>query len=223
MRSLSFIVPFFVHVVACAQSAVDSVSVVPFSVVKISPFHLLNFYPTAELAYEQRVFKRVTVQAEGGYVLDYGSNSDIKFQNKRGVKLKFEGRYYFGSTTGRETVFYSALEPYMNIIDFDRYGVEQECFDAECYHPYNREFIMVVRYRERGTSVKGGMLWYSDPPFLIDVNIGFTLRDIHYYEPALPPGAQINDEPGFLRMRPSEEDRRDVSPVLGMRLGYRLK
>lgn len=223
MRSVLFTVTLFLHAGMYAQPSADSHSVVPFSIVKVSPFHLLNFYPTAELSYEQRILPRITVQAEGGYVLDYSSNTDLKFQNKRGVKLKLEGRYYFGVHARTETLFYSALEASSSMIEFDRYGVVQECFDGTCNHPYNREFTLEVHYQERGATIKGGLLWFSEPRLLIDVSVGFTLRDIHYHEPTLPPGARINDEPGFLRIRPSEEDRREVSPNIGLRLGYRLR
>lgn len=219
----SVITLLFIGTGLSAQPRHDSTSRVPFSVVKVSPYHLLNFYPTVELSYEQRIFPHITVQAEGGYVLDYGSNQDIKFQNKRGVKLKLEGRYYFDVTAERATIFYSALEPYTNIIDFDRYGVVQECFDGACSHPYNREFDIEVNYRERGASVKIGALWFTGLGFLMDLSVGCTLRDIVYDQPPLPPGAVINDEPGFFRIRPDEQDRQDLSPAVGIRIGYRLR
>jgi hypothetical protein len=206
---------------ASAQTRDSIWSAVPSSAIKVSPFHLLNFYPTIQVSYEQRVFPRLTLQAEGGYVLDYG-NDDESFENKRGLKVKLEGRYYLGFVVNRERIYYVALEPYMNRVNFNRYAIVEECFDGNCSHPYVRRFPYTIEYRESGVSAKAGALWYVQLRFFVDLSAGLTVRNIDYDEPPLPPRAGRKNEWFSLNI-PNEADRLVLSPNLGLRIGYRFK
>jgi hypothetical protein len=105
---------------------------VPDKAIKVSPLHLLNFYPTIEASYEQKIRDKITAQLEVGYVLRY--NDQQEFQKMRGVKLKAEPRYYFWGRTDRQKLYYAAIEPYANVINFDRLDSRTECFDLECNH-----------------------------------------------------------------------------------------
>src|SRR5688500_12245551 len=140
------------------QESLTESAVVPHTAIKASPLHLLNFYPTVELSFEQRLLPRFTTQLEAGYVLNYGSNINRDFQDKRGVKLKLEGRYYFGPVSDAKKIYYGAVEPYMNVINFDRSASEVECFDLECSHLYRRQYFDKIEYREHGVSLKIGLL-----------------------------------------------------------------
>ena len=204
-----------------AQQWDSTHTAVPVHAIKFSPFHLLNFYPTIEFSYEQKIFPRVTLQAEGGYVLDYPDSEGELYQNKRGVKLKLEGRYYPGSVR-RDKISYLAIEPYVNAVDFDRYGAVEECFDADCRRPYTRQIVFTMKYREKGATLKVGMLWYVASDFFLDVSIGGTLRDVVYEEPSLPNEVGYNREAQFFQI-PDEDDRVVGSPYMGLRFGYRFR
>ena len=213
---------FFASSCAFAQHRDSTWSAVPSSAIKVSPLHLFNFYPTIQVSFEQRLFPRVTLQGEGGYVLDYGDDEE-SFENKRGLKAKVEGRYYLGSLLDRERIYYLSLEPYMNRVDFNRYAIVEECFDDGCSHPYVRRFPYQIEYRESGVSIKAGGLWYvGGPRFFVDLSAGLTLRIIDYDEPPLPPGAARRKDWFSLNI-PNEADRLVMLPNAGLRIGYRLK
>ena len=204
-----------------AQEWDSTRTAVPVHAIKVSPLHLLNFYPTIEVSYEQKILPRFTLQAEGGYVLDYPNGEDELYQHKRGVKLKLEGRYYLGPIM-RDKIYYVAIEPYANVINFDRYGAVEECFDVECRHPYTRQIFFKVKYRERGGSLKIGVFWNLGSNFFLDMSIGATLRDVIYEEPLLHREVGLNWERSFIEI-PNEDDRVAGAPYMGMRFGYRFK
>ena len=139
MRTFKFYlflpITIFYAGVSFAQGGRDSLTMtmlVPQQAIKFSPLHLINFYPTLEFSFEQKVSSQVSMQLEVGYVLDYNNDYDDDFLNKRGVKLKLEGRYYFFGRTDKRKIYYLAGEAYANVINFDRASSTQECFDATC-------------------------------------------------------------------------------------------
>ncbi len=192
---------------------------VPKSAVKISPIHLLNFYPTVEVSYEHRILPSFTLQEEVGYVLNYGSDERGDFQNKRGVKLKLEGRYYFFGRTDKKKMYYVSGEVYGNFVNFDRSGRGPECFDIECQHAFIRDYTYVMKYREHGFSIKLGWFKYFGRVFF-DLNSGWTIRSIKYREPS---GIQNFQEDWEFFQIPNEDDRIALSPNFGARMGYRFR
>lgn len=204
-----------------AQGGRDSLTmamVVPEQAVKFSPLHLINFYPTLELSFEQKIASQTTLQLEAGYVLDYNNDWNEEFLDKRGIKLKLEGRYYFFGRIDRRKAYYMAGEAYTNIINFDRVRTTNECFDINCDHAFTRTDEHKVEYREKGFSIKAGMLKRFGK-FLFDLNSGITLRDINYNKPAV---AEFDEDWTFWEI-PNESDRITLSPNFGFRLGYTIR
>jgi Protein of unknown function (DUF3575) len=191
----------------------------PAHAIKWSPIHLLGFYPTVQLAYEASVGKRLSVQGDVGYVINYEGGTNTEYMNKRGVKLKAELRYYFESLPGSRDGFYASIEPYVTRINFDRSITISECFDPNCQNSYLRNFTYKVEYRETGFSGKGGYVIYFDNDVLLDVSIGWSWRSVNYDQPDNVPPTTT----GFNFFGPNEEDRIVLSPLLGIRVGYRLK
>ncbi len=194
---------------------------VPDKAIKVSPLHLINFYPSVQVAYEQKISRRTTLQLDMGYVFDYDGDNDPDFQNKRGVKGKLEGRYYFWGRTDRKKMYYGSAEGYANVINFDRHDFRQECFDLECNDVFMREYNYTMKYREQGVSLKAGMIRYMGDRFIFDLNSGFTLRHVEYREPPNLPPSWMDFM--FFPDIPNERDRVTISPNLGIRFGYRLK
>lgn len=193
---------------------------IPRHALKFSPYHMIGFYPTLQLAYEAKVAHRFTVQLEGGYVLDYPFNHDQSYQNKRGGKGKLELHYYMLASRRARLIYYGALELYYNAVDFSRLNTQVECYDIECNHTYRRTFNYTVTYREPGFGFKVGFVKYFSR-FFMDINSGWGLRFIDYTDPHEPVG---NDGGwGSLFPIPNEEDRVTPSPIVGIRLGYRLR
>ncbi|HEY0652947.1 MAG TPA: hypothetical protein VGD65_07455 [Chryseosolibacter sp.] len=205
-----------------AQGGRDSLTmamVMPHQAIKFSPLHLINFYPTAEFSFEQKVASHVSVQLEAGYVIDYNNDWDEDFLNKRGAKFKIEARYYFFGRADKRKGYYIAGEGYANVVNFDRVRTTTECFDVNCEHPFRRTAEYKIEYREKGFTIKAGLLKRFGR-FLFDFNSGLTLRDIRYHEPA-------NLEEQFSEWTfwdiPDERDRVAFSPNFGARFGYVLK
>jgi hypothetical protein len=220
MRLTFFILMLIHHLSLFGQ---EDAAVVPHTAVKASPLHLLNFYPTIEVSYEQPISHRVAIQVETGYVLDrFHRNRDF-FRDKRGVKLKLEGRYYFTPTADEDQIHYFAIELQANLINFDRSRLWTECFDGKCGYPYRREVFYKVEYREQDVSLKWGAIRYIGDHLFLDFNYGLTLRNIHYYEPSLPRQDKgINDEVVMIEI-PNEDERLTLSPNMCLRLGWRLR
>ncbi|NBW34209.1 MAG: DUF3575 domain-containing protein [Cytophagia bacterium] len=191
----------------------------PKHAIKWSPIHLLGFYPTLQLAYEASVGKKLSVQGDVGYVINYEGGTNTEYMNKRGVKLKAELRYYFESLPGSQDGFYASIEPYITSINFDRSTTTSECFDPNCQNMYLKYFTYKVEYRETGFSGKGGYVIYFDNDILLDISIGWSWRVVNYDHPD-------NVRPttsGFNFFGPNEQDRIVFSPLVGVRVGYRLK
>ena len=186
---------------------------VPERAIKFSPFHLINFYPTIEISYEQRIRPRFTLQAETGYVLNYRYNTDDDFQNKRGIKAKLEARNYLSGPPDRRKLFYIATEIYLNAVNFDRQTGQVECFDLECNHRYFRRYNYKMKYREEGISFKVGFIRYWNQALFLDLNTGVTVRNVQYKEPIVVRefrGDVVWGGPDI----PNEDDRVTVSPTL---------
>lgn len=192
----------------------DSVKFSKRSILKWSPFHLAGFYPSIQLAYEFQFHKNHSIQLDAGYVIDIEENSDL-YKNKRGVKLKTEWRYYL-ETNSRRRIIYLALEPYANIINFDRNEFNTECFDVECTVLFTREYNYKVRYRETGVSFKLGTQLQAKR-FTFDFNHGLMLRNINYNKPVVPRGIDDVDTFGWV-FRPNEKKRVVFGPVVGIRV-----
>ena len=202
-----------------AQDSLHYESIIPGHAIRFSPFHLLNFYPTIQLSYEKKINGKYTAHLEGGYVLHYNSSNDTRFKDKRGVKIKFEPRYYFWGRVDRTKLYYAAVELYWNAINFDRAASRTECFDLDCTNQFIRYYDYKIRYRENGIGLKLGIVkYFSD--FLIDVNSGWMIRNIHYYYPEAE-GQGWETEWIFFAI-PNERDRIVPCPVIGIRIGYLL-
>ena len=195
---------------------------VPQQAIKFSPHHLVNFYPTVEFSFEQKISSQVSLQLEGGYVLDYNNDTNDDFLNKRGTKVKLESRYYFFGRTDKRKIYYIAGEAYANIINFDRLTSTQECFDANCQNIFVRYQEAKMAYREKGFTVKAGLLKYVGKKFFFDFSSGWTIRDIEYRELTNILGTDSGDDWDFLDI-PNEDDRIALSPNLGARIGYRFR
>jgi len=187
--------------------------------IKFSPFHLIGFYPTIQLAYERGLTDNFSLQGEVGYVLRYKSD-DIEFKDKRGIKLKVEPRFHLLPDIYRERSSYIAGEIYLNAINFDRQEWRTECFDVECQNNYLQRYDYLVRYREMGFGFKYGFARYFDD-FIVDLNCGWAVRFVDYKKPDLL--RQFLEEESEWFEIPNERKRVGFMPLVGIRFGYRLQ
>jgi len=202
-----------------SQVKLDSLKQEVHHIIKWSPFHVLNFYPTLQFAYELQWHPRFSLQGDIGYMLNL-DNSDVQFIDKRGVKLKTEVRYYLEDNS-RALLHYFSAEPYQHIINFDRRETKTECFDIECMIFYSKQYFYKVRYRESGFSLKYGIM-RERRRIVFDINYGLTLRFVNYKKPDIPTGFNEFDNVSWFSI-PNERKRVTVGPALGLRIGYRIK
>jgi hypothetical protein len=178
--------------------------------------HLLDFYPTIQIAYERRTTDRISLQADIGYVFNTNSNNDREYQDKRGIKMNLEGRYYFPSRTiSKSGRLYMGAEAYTTIIDFDREKTIIGCFDLNCQMQFSKKSRYEVKYRESGFALKLGRAWRVRH-ILFDMNVGLDLRFVNYIKPSFD-NRRTN---GVVFFYPNENNRTQLSPALGFRLGY---
>jgi hypothetical protein len=216
---------FIIASTCCAQDSVQFNKLIPRTALKIAPLTMVNFYPTVELSFEQKIGRRISAQVGYGYVLNYNSNYDPEYQNKRGYKVKLEIRYYLMSSEKYNLSYYISPGVYMNVVDFDREAARQECYDLSCTNTFTRYYTYVVNYREQGFTLKFGFVKHFSKSVFMDINGGWSLRFINYDEPAIPPGLNTfgNENDSFLSDFPNEEDRVGLMPMLGFRIGYRFR
>ncbi len=182
---------------------------------KLSPLHGFDFYPSFQVAYERRLTKRFSMQTDVGFVIERSTNN-LRYQNIHGFKLNVEGRFYFIKAT------YIGMEAYTTAVDFDRQATVNGCFDLDCQMQYSRTYNFGVKYRESGFSWKVGhnIGLFERDHLILDVSYGLDLRFINYIKP-------IDDtsSSGFfwVSVTKDERKRREVSPAVGFRLGYRFR
>jgi hypothetical protein len=218
----------FLLVISLSVSAQEK-SAVPRQAIRFSPFHAINFYPTIQIGYEHLLKNKITLYVEGGYVLDYDTNEDdlstvsIQYYNKRGFKAKLEPRLYFYQNQRERMTLYGGVEFYYNYVDFDRNESVTECYDADCVHAFQRMYIYAVHYREWGFAPKAGIMIYIKN-FFFDFNSGIAFRNIDYQKPEVSAPNQPEDNfDSTFDFVPIEEKRITWGPVLGLRIGYRIK
>lgn len=220
MRIFSFLLPVcFISITAFSQISLNDSTANKFRlhIIKWSPLHLSNFYPTLQFAYEYKWSPEFSIQLDAGLVVNSATWRDTeRFSDKRGIKLKSEFRYYFYVS---ESIFrYLSAEAYTNIINFDRNTTQIECFDLDCTIQFSRRYLYKVKYREQGLSFKYGYVRKFDR-VILDFNFGLTLRNVEYKKPNLPDA--LNDfQRDFAFSIPNEEKRLAFSPALGLRIGY---
>jgi hypothetical protein len=226
LRTLIVVVLLLVVTTSFGQETPRFETAVPRHAIRISPLHLLSFYPTIQVGYETLIYKKFTTYVEGGYVFEnsqaIGGTNDQEFENKRGFKMKLEPRWYALETESQHVTFYLALEFYVNRVNFDRTEKVVECYDADCVHSYETRRTYIVKYREHGLAPKWGMMVYMGRIFL-DLNAGFAIRNVDYIKPNIP--APIETAFFFFDFAetPNEEKRTVLAPVFGGRIGYRFK
>jgi hypothetical protein len=206
-----------------AQDEPELRNAIPVHAFKFSPFHLINFYPTIQCAYEFRVSKKWTVQLDGGVAVNTRGSEDQNkdITNKKGYKLKLEPRYYFDWGRQRRTAFYGATELYFNNISFDHEYEQTECFDETCSDKYTRRYYYRGNYQEGGVAFKMGMLLYLFKNFMIDYNVGLGVRSINYTFPSYIHYETPHFTDGF--HIPRMEDRVVGTPIFNFRIGYRIR
>ncbi len=196
---------------------------IPLHAIKWSPYHLVGFYPTIQIAYEHRLKERFSLQADMGLVLKRWLGQDFEnteFENKRGVKLKLEARFYLKRQRLSNAFDYLSVEPYWNRVNFDRSETLIECFDANCQSQFRRTYQYEMKYREPGLSGKYGIVLRFNN-FIADFNGGISVRFVNYIKPGWVEQLIPEDDftGGWLQI-PNERKRIGVSPVLGVRIGW---
>lgn len=209
----------------------DTTGWVPISAVKYSPFHLSGFYPTFMVSYEHWLIHSITLQTDLGYVINFKSNDNPRFQNKRGIKVRLEPRYYFLVGPGllermafgvKKKAFYAAMELHLNAVHFDRTHELEECYDLNCNYSVLRKYQYKMLYREKGFGLKYGYIQYLSD-FFLDINAGLAVRFIRYDEAETIPPVLFDLSNNLPFQIPNEKDRTVLSPRLGIRLGYRIR
>lgn len=215
----------FISAAAVAQDSDRYDQAVPHQAIKFSPGHLLiNYHPTVEFAYEQRIAHRWTIQGEYGQIVNlqgtYRENriEDAWDSDRKGFKAKLEARYYVYATHRARFVWYSAGELYYNNINYKKQMITYEYYDDAKDALYEKNYRQRVYHEEKGLSGKFGFLWNMGP-VLLDVNGGLCYRFIHYSK--ILPAFDLDDD-SFFEFSNDETSRDEAGLVLGVRVGYRF-
>ncbi len=171
------------------------------------------------MGYERQIAKHQSLQADVGVVFQYFIYNP-EFQDKRGVKLKGEYRYYLGQYDFRKVGAYLAAEAYWNIVNFNRETSQTECYDLNCQSMFRRTYFYKVKYREEGLALKYGLM-INAGGFIFDFNAGIALRFVDYKKPNLPPNREVLFDGQFIQI-PNETKRIAPGVALGVRIGHTI-
>lgn len=221
----TFIILFLVTGSCFAQDSIRFDKLIPRTALKFAPATLLNFYPTLEFSFEQKIVKRFSVQIGYGHVIKIDKSFDSEYQNKKGYKTNLEIHYYLMPSRKYNLVYYIASGGYINAVDFYRETSQQECYDLSCNHTFTRYYNYTVNYREHGFTLKFGFVKHFPKSIFIDVNGGWSFRYIDYDQPLIPPGMNnfVMDESFLFGNIPIEDDWFTLTPLVGFRVGYRFR
>jgi hypothetical protein len=196
----------FILVLYCLCSTItsyaqDPVPQLPRHAIKFSPLHILNpEVNSIQLSYEYRFLPELSLQVEGGYVLE-GVWWTAPEADAEGYKLKEEIRWYFENKeiikrTGKSAYngVYVAMELHQNRITFSRNGEEK-------------------LYRQNGIGIKTGIITFSTWRFVFDLNAGLSFTRTNM-EPLGIPLNNAEPGPGGYKV---------VLPILGVRLGMWIR
>jgi hypothetical protein len=213
MNRLLFVIAILMTVgTATAQTDPEAITFPARHAFKVNVLQMVSFYPTIPLAYEVRIAPQHSLQFEAGYV--FSVEGSEMYANKRGAKLRTGWRWYVSNLTrSKSTHDYFMLEPYANIIDFDRQTNTVDCSTGNCVE---RTYYRTIKNRESGVGLKWGHIGYGKH-VVYDVNVGVRLRNVRYddNEPA------DNDITIFSLPQINENDRLALGFVVGFSLGWR--
>jgi hypothetical protein len=221
VRYNSILLLLLLPAVGYAQEADSIQKQKPFQVIKCSPLHVANFYPSFLMGYERGISRNTSVQMDVGPVFDLTDAYNPRFQRKRGFKWKAEYRYYFDVDNFSDDGHYLALEAYWNFVNFDREFTQTECFDLACQTLFTRDYNFIVKYREEGIAFKFGF-FRTNRRMVYEWFFGLRLRLVNYKKPTLPPSAFGLIEDGFFLQIPNETPRTTFGITAGFKLGYRV-
>ncbi|MBT1710111.1 hypothetical protein KK062_17830 [Fulvivirgaceae bacterium PWU5] len=220
-----FFALLLINTAAFAQSTDEYDLAVPRHAFKFSPGHLMNFHPTVQFAYEQRVARRLTLQGEYGHVINAQHNDERGFANyddewnsdRKGYKTKLEAHYYVYATKNGRFAWYSAAELYYNHISYTKQRTTSEYYGETPDTRYEKIHRQRVHYDEGGFNFKFGFV-YTMGPVLLDINAGLGHRFIQYNK-ILPVFKESRD---WFEFGPREESRNQPGLAMGVRIGYRF-
>lgn len=201
----------------------DSVRSPYLRIVKVSPVNLLFYYQSLQLAYEHQFTRKISAQAEAGMVFDFKPHymENLEYLNKRGARLKAEFRFYPMGLWLNKPSFYASVEPYYNIINFDRDVIQNECADLNCNTIIQHRYVYLVKYREQGVSLKYGLQMSRDR-FVVDFSVGLRARFVNYIKPGYTEGFDDTSGEDFDAFQPNEEKRVTPGIITDIKLGYRF-
>lgn len=192
---------------------------------KWSPLHHIYFYPSFQVALEHRFLKKMTLQYDLGFIIDYPGSDSEDYIDKRGFRGIAELRYYIPSPP--KIPFYIAGEFYYSRIAFDRSQVMgYDCNSGNC--DYFEYVTYKVEHHHQGVGIKWGLLlfpgWNRNRSMFFDINAGMAIRSISYKDIDKPiaPGREFFDNDASTIFSPDEDDRIMPRVILGIRLGYKI-
>jgi hypothetical protein len=124
---------------------------------------------------------------------------------------------------------YVAGDVYYNRVNYKKSKtIGVNCEDGSC--DYFRSVDYDMQYRERGISLKGGVLFRAHR-FVLDFQVGLRGRFIDYNtinEPIDPrsdgnEGDDLVLFPFLDLLETKEKDRNTISPTVGIRIGYVIR
>ncbi len=193
----------------------------PARILKFSYLSLFDYKQSIQFAYEYKIRPRVTLQNELGYIntLIKGLYSYENFQNMRGIRTRFEARFYRKNRFNQVNGFYLAPEIFYVYTQYQRQKeLGRGCVSGTC------DFFELKRFQVYknvvGVHFKVGVQIDLSPKLLLDIYGGLGLRMVYIHAPeAEKEDFRLNEF--FFQYNNGEFLR--PSMALGLKLGYILK
>jgi hypothetical protein len=208
---------FTFFTVSAQQSSVGKKYRIPKVILKWSPLHCLDWYPTFQFAIEHRFAKNFSLQYDFGPVINVGGFDMNSDRDKHGFKARLQGRRYFAMPSNHWELFMGPELHYNNI--------SYQMGETYIVHPssgieYYEFLVQNRKFTDKGFDFNVGTI-FKVYRFIIDFQVGISARSIKYSAPRVVPDSQTYEyESKHSIIEPIRDNRNLISPTGCVRFCY---
>ncbi|HNP17735.1 MAG TPA: hypothetical protein PKL31_04800 [Fulvivirga sp.] len=191
----------------------------PRRILKVNPLYLLNRFPTIQLTYENHLSPKSNISIGAGYIMNmYDDSYNTDFNDRSGVKLNTDFRYYFEES--KRVIFFMGVGVDYFYIKFNRsrtFGFN--CMDDFSCLYFQYDTYNVIRQDWR-INVKSGMIVNLGAKIYFETGFGLAISFQDYRTSGKIKGFDIQYGNNTLK----EDGKRELYlPLPILQFGYRFR
>ena len=189
--------------------------------VSISTLPLFGFFPTTQIGFEHRVYKKLSFGYEYGWVTPFQASNNFEL-DRRGNRFRFESKLYLNTNTF--DFYYFSMQVFKNDLRYNEetvYGIN--CPDGTC------DFFQFAKvttvFKDFGLLARIGSILYLNQAntFFLDGSVGFGFRERNVSFINKPEGTSIISYQNGYLFQQSTENYQGLHINLSIKIAYRFK